>query len=216
VKIIVLADIHGQLEPLVRMQKPLSEADIVLLAGDITNFGGTQQTRAVLDTLGRFAKRILAVPGNCDPQTVDAYLTHASVKLHGRAVCGDGGGGVGAGGALPELGQLPNVAGEKMFTDALDRGLAQCQNPQRLILVTHQPAWNTALDTVAPGRHAGNRAIRYFIDRTRPSLAISGHLHDIIGTDCLGPTTLLNPGPAKNSHYALINLTDNDLRVQLY
>ena len=213
--IIVLADIHGRLETLERMQASLSEADVVLVAGDITNFGGEKQTRDVLDVLGKYADCVLAVVGNCDPPAVDAHLTQAGVNLHGHAVCVNGWWFVGAGGTLPETGQLPNEAGERLFTDTLDRGLARCQNPDRLILVTHQPAWNTKMDELDPRRHAGNRAIRAFIDRARPRLAVSGHLHEIIGTDRLGPTALLNPGPARDNRLAFVTLTDNDLKIQL-
>lgn len=213
-KIVVLADIHSQLEPLERMHTALSAADVVLLAGDITNFGNTKHVQAVFDTLGQHARTILAVPGNCDPPMVDAWLTQNGRNLHGRAVGVDGWWFVGAGGTLPELGRLPNEAGERLFTDALDRGLAQCQDPSRLVVVTHQPAWNTRLDAIGPDRHAGNRAIRAFIDRTRPRLAVSGHIHDIIGTDNIGPATLLNPGPAKDGHYAEIDLTENDIQLR--
>lgn len=214
-KIAVLADIHGRLDTLERMQTPLSEADVVLLAGDITNFGGTKQARDVLDTLGKYADRVLAVAGNCDPPMVNAYLTQAGVNLHGRAVCVNDWWFVGVGGTLPELGRLPNEAGERLFGDALDRALSQCQNPDRLILVSHQPAWHTKMDELAPRRHAGNRAIRAFIDRTHPRLAVSGHLHDIIGTDRLGPTTLLNPGSAKDNCCAVVTLTDDDITIVL-
>ena len=192
-----------------------SEADLVLVAGDITNFGGTEQIQAVIDTIKCFAGRILAVPGNCDTPRVDAYLTEAGINLHGKAVCVESWWFVGAGGALPDMGHLPNKAGERLFTEALEQGFSQCDTPQRLVVVTHQPAWNTAMDAVAPGRHTGNRAIRAFIDRTHPRLAVSGHLHDIIGIDRLGPTTLVNPGPAKQGYYAEIDLDDTDVCVRL-
>lgn len=111
-KIVVLADIHSQLEPLERMHTALSAADVVLLAGDITNFGNTKHVQAVFDTLGQHARTILAVPGNCDPPMVDAWLTQNGRNLHGRAVGVDGWWFVGAGGTLPELGRLPNEAGD--------------------------------------------------------------------------------------------------------
>ena len=214
-KIVVLADIHGSLEPLVRLERPLSEADVVLVAGDITNFGGAEQTQSVIELIGRFAPCVLAVPGNCDPSPVDASLSEAGVSLHGRAVCVDSWWFVGAGGALAGLGSLPNEAGERLFIETLEKGYAQCGDPSRLVVVTHQPAWNTAMDAVSPGRHVGNRAIRAFIDKARPRLAVSGHIHEIIGSEQLGPTTLVNPGPAKNGRYAEIDL-DNNVHVRFF
>jgi Icc-related predicted phosphoesterase len=75
-----------------------------------------------------------------------------------------------------------------------------------LILVTHQPAWNTKLDT-ASDRHTGSRAIRGFIETHQPVLAVSGHMHEAYGTDRIGPTTLVNPGPWRNSRYAVADLS---------
>jgi Icc-related predicted phosphoesterase len=215
VKIVVLADIHGSLEPLVRLEKPLSEADVILVAGDITNFGGVVQARAVLGQLKRWNTSVLAVAGNCDPPAVDACLVEAGVSLQGRAVCVNSWWFAGVGGALPDLGKLPIEGGERLFLETLEKAYAQCGDPARLVVVTHQPAWNTAMDAVSPGRHVGNRAIRAFIDKARPRLAVSGHIHEIIGSERLGPTTLVNPGPAKNGRYAEIDL-DNNIHVRFF
>jgi len=209
-KIVVLADIHGRLDAIYTMETPLSKADIVLAAGDITDFGDAKQAETVIGVLGQFCRRVLAVPGNCDPPSVGAYLIKAGVSLHGQAVCVEGRCFVGVGGALS------NVGGETAFAETLDRAYQQCDSSVPLVVVTHQPAWNTTLDTVAAGRHGGSRAIREFIERTRPQLAVSGHFHDLPGTDRLGPTTLVNPGPAKQGHYAEIDLDGGEVRVRFF
>lgn len=205
----VLADIHGRVESIVGMKKPLSAADLVLVAGDITDFGDADQAEAVMGLLGQFCGRVLAVSGNCDPPSVGASLTKAGINLHGRAVCIDSWCFVGVGGALS------SSVSEAAFAESLEWAYQQCDASKPLVVVTHQPAWGTAMDAVAPGRHAGSRAIREFIERTRPQLAVSGHLHEIIGTDRLGPTTLVNPGPAKQGHYAEIDL-DGETCVRFF
>ena len=207
-KIAVLADIHGQVESIYDMEKALSEADVALVAGDITNFGDAAEAEAVMGLIGRFCRRVLAVPGNCDPAAVGAYLTEAGVNLHGRAVCVDSVCFVGVGGALAGAG------GEAAFAGVLEQGYRQCDGAKSLVVVTHQPAWGTALDAVAPGRHNGSRAIREFIEQTKPMLAVSGHIHEIVGTDTLGPTTLVNPGPAKQGRYAIIDLNGDEVSVR--
>ena len=114
-KIVVLADIHGKINALERLQTPLSEADVVLLAGDITNFGHAEQAAEIVETIRRYARRVLAVGGNCDPPPVEAWLSQAGVNLNGRAVKLDSWWFIGVAGALPSFGGLPNESGELLF-----------------------------------------------------------------------------------------------------
>lgn len=215
-RIIALADIHGHCEALEWLDEPLSQADVVLVGGDITNFGTAEQAAAVVERLGRYGGPVLAVPGNCDPPEVDIWLTQAGINLHGRAVCLDSWWFIGAGGALSGFNAFSNKSGLAPFTKTLQHAYSHCKGTDRLVLVTHQPPLHTALDTVAPGRYAGNRAIRDFIELAQPQLALSGHIHEIIGTDRIGPTTLLNPGPAKQGRWAMIDLEDHHLDIQLF
>ena len=215
-KIVILADIHGQVKSLQRLETPLREADVVLLAGDITNFGDAKKAATVVDYIRQSAARVLAVGGNCDPPQVGNWLAEQGISLHGRAVNIDSWWFVGVSGALSSYSTLPDETGEFLFTEALDRAYEQCEQTDRIVLVTHQPAWQTALDAVSPRYHAGNRAIRAFIERARPKLAVSGHIHEIIGTDRLGPTTLVNPGPAKQGRWAQIDLNGDAVDVRLF
>jgi len=211
-KLIVLADIHGKLKPLERMQSVFACADAVLLAGDITDFGDADDAREVIALIQQSAKRVLAVPGNCDTLAATTYLAEAGASVHGQAVCIDGHWFVGAGGALSGSG---TTTGLQQFADLLEQAYAQCDCPQRLAVITHQPAYNTALDAVAPGRHTGNPAVRQFIDRARPQLAVSGHIHERVGTDVIGATTFVNPGPAKHGRYAEVEWTETAIAVTL-
>ena len=44
--------------------------------------------------------------------------------------------------------------------------------------------------------HCGNKDIRKFIDKIKPDLVISGHLHENAGKeDKIGKSRILNPGP---------------------
>lgn len=212
-KLIVLADIHGKLKPLERMQAAFAAVDAVLLAGDITDFGDADAARHVIAFIQQSAKRVLAVPGNCDPPAVTDYLAEAGVSIHGQAACIDGVWFVGAGGAISGSGTNVSI---QQFADTLERAYAQCRHPQRLAVITHQPAYQTALDAVAPGRHTGNPAVRDFIDRVRPQLAVSGHIHERVGTDIIGATTFVNPGPAKQGRYAHVEWTDSAVAVKLH
>ncbi len=211
-KLVLLADIHGKLKPLERMGSAFAAADAVVLAGDITDFGDADAAHEVIAFIQKSAKRVLAVPGNCDPPAAATYLMQAGVSVHEQSVCIDGYWFIGVGGSLSGAGTNCSA---RQFADTLEKAYAQCDHPQRLAVITHQPAYNTALDAVAPGRHTGNPAVRAFIDRVRPQLAVSGHIHELIGTDIIGATTFANPGPAKNGHYAQIEWLHSGIRVQL-
>jgi hypothetical protein len=66
---------------------------------------------------------------------------------------------------------------------------------------------NTRLDMVPSGEHAGSIPVRSFIERFKPTLVISGHIHEARGIDSIGETTLINPGPARGN-YAEITLNN--------
>jgi hypothetical protein len=64
------------------------------------------------------------------------------------------------------------------------------------------------LDIVPSGEHAGSVAVRNFVEKFRPALVISGHVHEAQGIDLIGETTLVNTGPARRGNYAEITLED--------
>ena len=65
---------------------------------------------------------------------------------------------------------------------------------QPTILVSHQPPHGTACD-LARGRHVGSQSLRAAVERHQPDLVFSGHIHEAIGDDTIGPTRVVNPGP---------------------
>ncbi|MEK6812820.1 MAG: metallophosphoesterase [Nanoarchaeota archaeon] len=66
----------------------------------------------------------------------------------------------------------------------------------KIILVTHAPPYNTALDFLDEERgHRGCVSSRKFIDDLQPVLALSGHFHETFGVhDKIKSSFLLNPG----------------------
>jgi len=212
-KLLILADIHGSINHLPALAGDAAPCDAIVLAGDITNFGGRQELLPVLDALEAFQKPIVAVPGNCDLPVVDHELQHRGYSVHANVVMLGEFAFLGAGGSLPCPGTTPNEAGESVFSDILEEA-ATLAVGKSLVLVTHQPAWNTKLDP-ASDRHTGSRAIRGFIETHRPVLAVSGHIHEAFGTDRIGPTTLVNPGPFRSGRYAVADLAGGDVTVDL-
>ncbi|HLC55170.1 MAG TPA: hypothetical protein VJJ75_01415, partial [Candidatus Nanoarchaeia archaeon] len=67
---------------------------------------------------------------------------------------------------------------------------------ERLILVTHAPAYHTSVDFLDEQRgHRGCNSSRKIIEDLQPMLALSGHFHETFGVDDkIGKSLLLNPG----------------------
>ncbi len=207
-KIIALADIHGCLDYLDGIAADLAAADIVLLAGDITNFGAQSQANRVISALEAHNPNILAVHGNCDLPAVEEYLDACQISLDHCCKTVRGLAFAGLGGSLPCPGATPNESAEGVLSARLEQLKAAVAAAGAFVFVSHQPAWGTAVDGLE-SRHTGSRAIRQFILETRPILAVSGHIHEAVATDMLGATLLLNPGPFRQGRCAVIEIDDN-------
>jgi Icc-related predicted phosphoesterase len=67
-------------------------------------------------------------------------------------------------------------------------------NRQKIVLLTHGPPFGTNLDRLG-NKHVGNKDYRNFIERIKPRLALSGHLHETFGAiDMIGGTKCVNSG----------------------
>lgn len=211
--IIALTDIHGKVDYLPQVANDLRGADLILIAGDITNFGNKADAQMILSQLRQYNTNILAVPGNCDPAEVNDLLGAEGINLNGNCIEKDGIGFAGLGGSLPCHGLTPYEMSEQSFGDRLT-ALESKITTEKFVLVTHQPARGTRADHVGE-KHCGCDAIREFVERTKPVIAVSGHVHEAIGVDKIGETTVLNPGPFRDGSYAYILLDDDVLRVAI-
>ncbi|MFC1762644.1 metallophosphoesterase [Planctomycetota bacterium] len=216
-QLMILSDIHGTMDFLPQVIKPMAEADLVVVAGDITTFGDAEKSRSVIESLASVNPRILAVSGNCDLADMDPYLAERGMGLHATCQQVDGIDFMGVSGSLPSPGSTPNELGESRFLQHLEKALKQREPGSRpLVLVSHQPAYGTSLDRAGGGGHTGSTALRDFIDRERPILAVSGHIHESSGTDRLDDCTLVNPGPFKFGDYACAEITNGSVSVHCH
>ena len=207
---IVLADVHGSVRYLPFIVTELSRAEGVFIAGDITNFGGRREAAQILDSIAAVNANIVAVAGNCDPESVAQFLDERGMAVHGKAQA------QGAFCCVGVNGSLSGEQGEDEFTRVLEQAvLSRTHGDGHLVVVSHQPAYGTAVDGLRGGRYCGSTAIRQFIEAQEPVLAISGHIHEAAGVDRLGKTTLVNPGPFRSGHYAVVTSEHDRLAVQL-
>jgi uncharacterized protein len=201
-KIYGLTDIHGEKEAIRQMRGVVQAADVILLVGDITNFGRLAEIEIVLSQFHPAAGRVLAVSGNCDFKEVDACLTDRDINLHGTAVTVDGVAFMGLGGSLVTPFGTPNEMSEDEVAAALEKGHDRLDRNLPFILVSHQPPYNTRCDRLSSGIHVGSHAVRKFIETYRPLACFTGHIHESVGIDKIEDTPIINPGPLGKGFYA--------------
>ena len=215
--LLALADIHGRVDYLPEILNSLKSVDLILIAGDITNFGGWNQAEQVLKVIDKSKQtetQILGIPGNCDSPSVSDYLTSEGMNLDGNCVNVNHIQFAGLGGSLPCPGHTLNESPDEEFLTSLASIEAEISTDKPFVLVTHQPAWGTIVDKTHD-RHTGSSAILEFIIKHQPLLAVSGHIHESPGVDHIGSTTLVNPGPLCNGSYAQIEIEGNQVMTQI-
>ncbi|NDY43396.1 serine/threonine protein phosphatase [Dissulfurirhabdus thermomarina] len=206
-RVIAFGDIHMEYGELARIPG-LAEADLVIVTGDFTNFGGEKEAEKVLGAIRRYNGKILAVPGNLDQPEVAGMLHARGINLHADGVMLGETGIVGVGGSNPTPFNTPTEFPEERLAALMEKGLEKVREAKRLILVSHAPPVDTATDRIPSGAHVGSRAVRDFIERHRPLFCLTGHIHEARGTDRIGETLVLNPGML--SHPGWIELEETD------
>ncbi|NOZ59487.1 MAG: YfcE family phosphodiesterase [Euryarchaeota archaeon] len=207
-RIAVISDIHGRVEKLELLSGVARKADVLVVAGDITNFGGRDEARKVLKPLLSAAGRLLAVPGNCDTAGVNHMLRELKVTLHGRGVVLGDVGFFGAGGSSATPFSTPQEYPEEELASLLERAHADVEGCRVRVMVSHSPPFGTPLDLTSSGVHAGSRAVKEFIKRHSPTLALCGHIHEARGSARVASTLVVNPGAA-HMGYALVEVGES-------
>lgn len=211
-KIIVISDIHGHTGRISALEPELVDADVLIAAGDLTHFGGARQAHEVVEALTKIAPRVIAITGNCDNPVVRESLREWGVGLDGREVVIGGIRFVGLGGSLPCPGATPNEYSEEEYAAILD---CAGVGAEPLVLISHQPPYDTKIDMIPTGLHVGSKSVREFIELRQPLLCISGHIHEACGIDAIGPTRLVNPGAFQGGGFACCEITDGKVEITL-
>ncbi len=206
--IINLADIHGNAAPIPEMGDILSSADLILLSGDITHFGGEKEASAIIDQIREYNLNVLAVTGNCDNKEVDEYLDKENIQIQGNSIDFCGVTIFGAGGSLPCPKPTPNVYTEDEYRDILDNSTKGLDESSPKIMVSHNPPINTLNDTIASGPHVGGKITRKIIEDIEPLVCFTGHIHEAAGIDEIGNTKIVNPGPLGTRSYGYLEVSD--------
>lgn len=204
-KIVILSDVHSNFRAAYRLSREILELkpDLVVICGDITHFGSLNEAAEILNLFKSF--KTFFVPGNCDPpDLLTVENLSKALNVHGKLHVVDSTGFLGIGGAP----KTPFSTYIEFEEDEIQRTIRQALNGfrGRLIVVSHSPPVNTSTDLTSLGIHAGSRALRNFIEDYKPLAVLHGHIHEARGLDRLGETLIVNPGPARHSFYAILEL----------
>ncbi len=199
-RILCVSDIHGRQDKLAAILDREPPADILVIAGDITNRGTPAQARAIIRLAKEYSPRVLAVAGNCDSKAIEQILVEEDVDLHARWRVIDGCSWVGLSG-VPSGIPWNYRFSEREFADWLSRHPVENSMSPGRILVSHTPPRGLC-DRTHFRTEAGSRSVRDWVDRTAPALVICGHIHEAHGQMRSGTTEILNCGPAYKHRYA--------------
>ncbi len=214
-KFISIGDIHMATRNLERMGEALRGCDLMILAGDLTNFGGIDDTEKVLTDVRRVCGNVLAVPGNLDQPEVIPFLEREGIALHGKGLVVEGVAIFGCGGSNISPFHTPIELTEEEIDAALRAGYEQVRNLRPLVMICHAPPFETKCDRLVNGKAVGSTAARRFIEQVKPDICISGHIHESAAEDAIGPTRIFNAGPFKGGGYVVVKSDGRALDARL-
>ncbi len=204
-KILALTDIHDKLSALtVILEEASSKVDLILVSGDLTQYGPVDRVREVLAKLEETGRPFFYILGNCDPREAldgvdgfeDHYLHLREVQFQGFTLAGFGGSTV-----------TPFNTPIEWSEEQVEEALKELHLPsERSILLTHEPPADTELDFTKFGIHVGSKSLRRFVENKQPTLHLCGHIHEARGRDQIGRTVIVNPGPVMRGYYAIIKV----------
>ncbi|MGQ9543736.1 MAG: metallophosphoesterase family protein [Candidatus Bathyarchaeia archaeon] len=206
--LIALSDIHksevavSAARTIINRERP----DLILVAGDISH-NDLEDALRLLKILGETGAPTFFVPGNMDSPRLSTWRGESPRNLHGDYVDFRGYSIVGLGGSINTPFKTPFEFNELEASEIL-RGISSRYDGEKLILLTHCPPKGTKTDVTRFGVHAGSQSVREFVEKKSPILVICGHIHEAQGTDMLGGSFIVNPGPAYHGDYARITLNE--------
>ncbi len=214
-KIVSFGDVHMATRNLERMGDVLRDCDLIIVSGDLTNFGGIDDAKKVIADVRRACPNLLALTGNLDRREVMPFLEAEGISLHGKGCVVDGVGIFGCGGSNITPFKTPTEFTEDEIYEALRAGYEQVRGVRPLVMVCHTPPFETRCDRIMSGTPVGSTAARRFIEETQPDICISGHIHESAAEDAIGATRIFNAGPFKGGGYIVARIEGKSIDARL-
>lgn len=213
-RIIAFGDVHMALGNFQQIPE-IDKADLVVITGDLTNYGNRRDAEEVLTAVRAANSNLLALPGNLDEKDVGEFLLEIGISLHGTGHVINSVGLFGVGGSNPTPFNTPGEYEEGELTALLVQGYEQVQDADIRILVAHPPPLHTKTDRISAGVHVGSQAVRRFIEEYQPDLCLTGHIHEARCEDHIGQTPIINPGMIKDGGWVEVTIDNGLLTASL-
>jgi len=185
----IFSDIHNDLAALRRLLE--ADADYYVAAGDLVSWA--RGLDACGEVLRAKAGKVWALPGNHESaeQIAELCTKFGLRNIHEQLFEEGGRQFAGLGYSSPTPFHTPGEFTEAQLAERLNR----FAGVEKLILICHAPPFDTQLDQVKQGLHAGSRSVREFIDKNQPEYFFCGHIHEGEGRQIrMGATTAVNVG----------------------
>lgn len=197
-KILSVADIHGSQYKLNLVLKNIEKhsPEMVIICGDITQFGPAEVAKNLLDQI---PIETLVVTGNIDSSDVKDGIENSKASLIEKKLVIKNG--------LPFFGinkidlNLFNIIEEKKLID------------DKTIIVSHLPPYG-AQDKIFIGLHGGSKELREIVDKYKPRLVLCGHIHEDPGFTKISETVVVNCSIGKRGEGAIIEI-NSDTSIKL-
>ncbi len=198
-RIAATADLHFSPQNYDRIREQMNrvrdDADLLVIAGDLTNYGRPPEMESLLNALVRIRVPIVTVLGNHDYESgkheeLMQMMTAEGIKvLDGTGYERDGVGFAGTKGFLGGVGRgILTAFGEpevKAFVQAsvdealkLERALSQLRTEKRVIVIHYAPIGDTIRGEPAEiFPYLGNSRLAEVADRHGANLILHGHAH---------------------------------------
>jgi Icc-related predicted phosphoesterase len=198
-RIAASADLHFSPQSYAKLkdqfERVRDDADVLVLAGDLTNYGQPEEMEPLLNVLVRLRLPVVVVLGNHDyesgkEQELCRMMNGAGIKvLDGSGYERDGVGFAGTKGFVGGFGRgVLTAFGEREIKDfvrasvdeamKLERGMSQLRTEKRVIVVHYSPIAET-VQGEAPEifPFMGTSRLAEVIDRHGADLVVHGHAH---------------------------------------
>ncbi|MEM0381636.1 MAG: metallophosphoesterase [Nitrososphaerota archaeon] len=218
-RILQVSDIHGSRRGAAMVGKKAVSvgAELVLVVGDITNFGDVEEAESILSTIFSEAKIPVAfVPGNCDPPQLLNHnpKTENLINIHAkrRNILGYEFVGLGGSRHTPHRGTWIEFSEEE-----LDEMLSSIKSEdlRNWVLVSHNPPSGVEASKAGSGVDLGSISIRRFVEHYKPMVVCCGHVHEARSISHLSGIPVVNAGPVKDGYCAVLELHEGHAHAQL-
>ena len=197
-RILAVADIHGSQYRLNLVLKNIDRysPDLIVICGDITQFGPGELAKTLLDQI---PVETLTVTGNIDSDDVKKGIDDSkAINIEMKKIIKKG---------IPFVG----ISGTKTDEFKFLEGKKMIDN--KTVIVSHVPPYGLQ-DKIFIGLHGGSKELREIIDKYHPRLVLCGHIHEDPGYTENNGSITVNCSMGKRGEGAIIEI-DREITVKM-